>query len=398
MSIYSLFTIKRYIEQLLMSPFIILGHMIGWFRPKSDYDIFFFIPIYGVGGAEYVNAKILKVIREHKKIKLVFTKKSHSSTSLHLFEHPNVTIEDISGYTDNKFLYFMNVLYRGIMATEILKQKKRPVVFIGQCNFGYKLTPHLYRKCHIIELIHVFGVAFSRVWMPFVSFLDTRMTIGYNVMEEINNYQRKIGVPEKYIRFEKLNLYVDMPEHYQKAERNDGLLRVYYAGRNDQIKRMYLMYEIARRISKENLPIRFTFVGNLQEGLPPDSGQLGAFPGIIAAGSDMYEFVTQNDVVLLTSKKEGLPIMILEAMKLGLVPVTTPAEADIPIYINDTNGYLLDESSEETIISSAVHALKELSANKALYQSKSAAAKETYQSNFSEKIFEDKIRELFGIK
>lgn len=397
MSLYSLFTVKRYIEQLMMSPFIILGHLIGLFRPKSDFDVFFFIPNYGVGGAEYVNAKILEVIRGNKKTKLIFTKKSYAKTALHLFEHPNVTIEDISKYGDNKYLYFINILYRGIMASEILKQKKRPVVFIGQCNFGYKLTPHLYRKCHIIELIHVFGIEFSRVWMPFASFLDTRIGIAYNVIDQINDYQKKIGVPEKYIRFEKLNLYVDMPETYKKTERQDGLLRVYYAGRNAPEKRVHLLYEIARRISKEQLPIHFTFVGDLKHDAPADADSFATFPGTITAGNDMYEFVTTNDVVLLTSRKEGLPIMILEAIKLGIVPVSTP-EADIPVYINESNGYLLDDSSEESIVSSAVYALKELAANKELYQRKSAAAKATYHSNFGKQIFDDKIRELFTLK
>lgn len=397
MSIYLLFTIKRYIEQLMMSPFIILGHVIGWFRPKSDYDIFFFIPNYGVGGAEYVNAKILEVVQADKKVKLIFTRISYAKTALHLFEHPNVTIEDISKYSDNKYLYFMNILYRGILASEILKQKKRPLVFNGQCNFAYKLSPHLYRKCHIIELIHVFDTRFARVWMPFVSFLDTRIGIAYNVIDQINDYQRKIGVPEKYIRFEKLNLYVDMPDSYKKAVRQDGLLRVYYAGRNAPEKRVHLLYEIARRVSKEGLPIRFTFVGDLKHDAPADLEHIAAFPGMITAGADVYEFVRTNDVVLLTSRKEGLPIMILEAIKLGIVPVTTP-EADIPVYINASNGYLLDDHSEETIVSSAVQALKELAADKELYLSKSAAAKETYQKNFGKKIFDDKIRELFATK
>ena len=75
MNKYQLFTAKRYAEQIIMYPFVLLGRLIGMFSVPKDVDIFFFIPIYGLGGAEYVHAKILEALYDQK-ILLVFTKKS----------------------------------------------------------------------------------------------------------------------------------------------------------------------------------------------------------------------------------------------------------------------------------------------------------------------------------
>ncbi len=395
MSVYLLFTIKRYLEQFIMSPFVLLGHIIGLFRKDGNYDIYFLIPIYGVGGAEYVNAKILDALNENKKIKLVFTKKSRERTALHLFQHPNVTIEDISKYTDNKFMFFLNLMFRGIMATEILKQAKRPVVFIGQCNFGYKLSPHLYRKCKVIDIIHGFDLKFTRVWMPFTPFLDVRMGIAYNVIRRLNQYQEAVGIPEKYHQFEKLTLYVAIPGNITKTNREDHLLKVYYAGRNSAEKRVHLMFEIARKALKKNLPVQFTFVGDFSGGLPADHASFGNFPGLIPAGEPMYEFIRENDVVMLTSDREGLPIMLLEAMQLGIVPMATPV-GDIPVYINNENGYLLDGPGETDIIDQAVTALEELCGNQAVYHQKSREARATYLKHFSKAQFDQVLLKLFS--
>ncbi len=145
MNKYQLFTIKRYLEQFLMFPFVLLGRLLALFTARTDFDIFFYIPIYGLGGAEYVNAKILEALPDQK-ILLVFTKKSKDDTALKLFQHANVHIKDISFWTDNKLIYWANFIARGYFA-QMMKRNKRDVkLFIGQCNFGYKLTPHITKR------------------------------------------------------------------------------------------------------------------------------------------------------------------------------------------------------------------------------------------------------------
>lgn len=153
---YKLFTIKRYIEQIIMYPFVLLGKIIATLYPLNDeYDVFLFFPGYAIGGAERVNAEIVKALAD-KKVIIFFTKNSPNDGMKHFFQLPHVTLKEINKWTDNKWIYWGNLLYRGICSQYINKQKSTPTVFIGQCNFAYKLTPHIKRSIKITELIHMY--------------------------------------------------------------------------------------------------------------------------------------------------------------------------------------------------------------------------------------------------
>ncbi|MGN6511934.1 MAG: hypothetical protein ACTHLD_20885, partial [Chitinophaga sp.] len=162
---YPWLILKRRLEGIFIFPFALLGRLIARFRPLGEtYDLFFFFPFYHIGGAEKVHSEIVKLFPE-KKIIVFFTKKSVNDALLPQFEGSNITIRNISAYTDNKLLYFNNLIWRGIAAAYIARQNERPVVFNGQCNFAYKLSPHLPADVRQIELIHSF-CSFSYIRLP----------------------------------------------------------------------------------------------------------------------------------------------------------------------------------------------------------------------------------------
>ena len=397
MTRYQLFTIKRYAEQVLMYPFVLLGRIIAMFTAKqTDYDLFFFIPIYGVGGAEYVNAKILDAL-PGRKILLVFTRKSHETTARHLFEHEHVTIHDISRWTDNKFIYWANFICRGYYARLIRRNKRKATVFIGQCNFAYKLTPHLYRRNHVIELIHLYDKVFCNVWLPFVSFLDARLCVSQAEIDKFIAYAQQAGVPEKYVhRFRELRLFVEIPPEKQRIHRNDGNLHVFYAGRGSTQKRLWLSFEIARRVKQSGLPVTFHYVGNFADELPEDINDIAHYSPPVNIGNDMYDYIRDKDVLLLTSQSEGFPVVLLEAMHFGIVPVITPV-GGMPLVIKQyENGILLDNQSEEAVITSGVAALEKLCADRMLYDRLSAKEQETFRSLFSREKFDTFVRGVFN--
>jgi len=64
--LYALFFIKRYLEQVLMFPFIVAGKIYARLYPlKKEYDHFLFFPVYEIGGAERVNAEIVEALAEN---------------------------------------------------------------------------------------------------------------------------------------------------------------------------------------------------------------------------------------------------------------------------------------------------------------------------------------------
>lgn len=397
MTKYKLFTYKRYAEQALMYPFVLLGRFLALFSIRNDFDIYFFIPIYGLGGAEYVNAKILDALPDQK-ILLIFTKKSTDETAIKFFQHPNVQIKDCSKWTDNKWIYWANFVMRGYFASLISKNKGVPKVFIGQCNFGYKLTPHLPKDIVVLELIHLFDQKFCNVWMPFVSFLNRRMCVAKAEIDKINTYADSVGIPIQYKDlFSELRLFVDIPEDIKPSFQFNKRLKVYYAGRGTAQKRLWLHFEIARRVKALSLPIDFYYVGNFQDELPSDIAEFASYTPSLAMGRSMYEFIKDKNILLLTSHSEGFPVALLEAMHFGIIPVVTPV-GGMPTAINHLkNGILLNNESEETVIKSAIAALQLLVSEQELRDSLSTNIRKTFFEQFSKAQFDLFVRKFFEL-
>ncbi|REE27452.1 glycosyltransferase involved in cell wall biosynthesis [Winogradskyella pacifica] len=65
--------------------------------------------------------------------------------------------------------------------------------------------------------------------------------------------------------------------------------------------------------------------------------------------SEVFDLYVEQDIILLPSKGEGLPVVIVEAMKYGVVPITTNLESGIPELIeNKINGFTVPAGEVET--------------------------------------------------
>jgi glycosyltransferase involved in cell wall biosynthesis len=80
------------------------------------------------------------------------------------------------------------------------------------------------------------------------------------------------------------------------------------------------------------------------------------------------------DVVLLVSRWEGLPLTILEAMRLGAVLCTTAVGAVAEAITHNVTGFLLPPRGSSAIAREAVRTLQTLARDRALLRRVSAAA------------------------
>lgn len=393
---YTIFTIKRYLEQIIMFPFILIGNMLARLNPlKQEYDVFLFFPGFAIGGAERVNAEILKCL-DDKKVMVFFTKHSANKGMYHFFQLPHVEIRDISTWTDNKWVFWGNLIFRGICSRYINQQTTPPVVFIGQCNFGYKLTPHIKRNIKIHELIHMVDPRFNWVWGPFVPFLTTRILVGDVFIDKYTALYREMGIPDKYNqRFKKIVYRLEYIPDTWVVRNYSNPLRVYYAGRGGPQKRVHLLVEIISRCRAMNLPIQFHLAGSFKSELPQNLIDDGTYVGEIQGGEAMYAFHKEHDILLMTSAFEGFPLVIMEAMAFGAIPVV-PAIDAIPEHIQSgKNGFLLSNPQIETeLVKDAVDQLSYLVAHKEQLMGISQEAYQYARSAFSAERFRQAYREV----
>jgi glycosyltransferase involved in cell wall biosynthesis len=109
---------------------------------------------------------------------------------------------------------------------------------------------------------------------------------------------------------------------------------------------------------RRGCPVRGVVAGSGPE-LPEVQRRAAASEGVVALGErrDVADLMSAADVVCLTSRAEGLPIVVLEAMALAR-PILSPAIGGIPDAIGD-HGILVGDDSVDAIAAALCAAAQE---------------------------------------
>lgn len=133
------------------------------------------------------------------------------------------------------------------------------------------------------------------------------------------------------------------------------------AGRLKPIKRLDIFLEAAKLIQAHLPNTRFVIAGDGSEEikLRALAQARGLQDKVLFLGhrNDIYDVLRAFDVLVLCSDHEGLPMVLLEALCLGVV-VVARAVGGIPEVIqNDANGVLVDSSDPQSLADACVQAL-----------------------------------------
>lgn len=107
--------------------------------------------------------------------------------------------------------------------------------------------------------------------------------------------------------------------------------------------------------------------------------------------ADMPQFFSAIDLFVLSSHGEGLPLVILEAMSAGKAVVATDVGGVREAVQDQQTGLLVPESSPEAL----AEALLALLGNPERLESFARAAREVGLRDFSEKLFQRRVKELY---
>lgn len=220
------------------------------------------------------------------------------------------------------------------------------------------------------------------------------LTIGYEhaydiftcCSQQLLDWCHAMGVPE-----EKLSLLWNAPSYHLPAaaveaalrnrrNRKAGCLRVLFLGRLDRQKGLDRLTAIARLSRNVGLKLEWRLVGASVMG---DAGRheleqlsIAIEPPKLTA-EELTQCYSWADVVLLVSRWEGLPLTILEAMRLGAIVCTTAVGAVAEAITHNVTGFLLPSHGASAIAREAVNILQTLGRDRVLLRRISSAAAET---------------------
>lgn len=390
---FKLYILKRQLEDIIIFPFIIIGRIISFFHSrKTGYETYFFFSFYHTGGAEKVHALITKAIGNPSCI-IYFTRKSDNENFYNEFKQSGCKIKDISKYTDSKTLYFINLIWRGIISGYINRQNELPVVFNGQCNFGYKISPWINTKIPQVELIHSLNT-FSWIRIPFVPFITKTIMISKVKIEEHLQQYKKLKVPDLYHQRIRYILNGIHFTGHEIQKDYSGIIKVLYVGRGTEEKRVHLIAELAQRIHQLQLPAEFVFIGDVHHSIPPAFLPYCILTGN-KAGNETDKIYDESHIVIITSYTEGFPLAIMEGMSKACAIIATPV-GDIPIHVkNNENGFLFTSvNNKEKIINEGIKFVTLLTKNRELLKHMGERNKQYAVNHFGIEKFNHQYQQL----
>jgi glycosyltransferase involved in cell wall biosynthesis len=393
---YKAFILKRNIENVFILPFVLLGKVIAMFKPlKEEYEHFYFFPFYHIGGAEKVHYQIAEVTNKGSGI-IFITKKSLNNLYYEQFLDTGCRLVDVSKYTDNKYLYFNNLIFRGIISYYINTQKRKSLVFNGQCNFGYKLSPWVNKNIPQLELIHSL-CSFSYIRIPFINYYYKTVMISKKRVKDHEDLYDRYNIPAFYkSRIVFILNGIVLPPHVKTTVNENEPLKVLYVGRDTEEKRVHLIAAVAKAIEDKNISAEFIFMGEVKNAIPAELHSYCTFLGNQNDEEKIDAIYMQADVLLMLSTTEGFPMAIMESMARGLAIVSTDV-GEIPYHVqSNVNGYLIDNPADnDHVFKAAVNHITEIANNRNLLTVFRDNNISHAQKHFSLQRFSNEYNQLF---
>lgn len=138
----------------------------------------------------------------------------------------------------------------------------------------------------------------------------------------------------------------------------DSIPTFIHVARHHPVKNHERMFSVFKRLEKEGMGFHLLVIGdhyeNFIEGLKGNKNI-----HLLGPRTNIGDYMSFADYFVLTSDKEGLPLSLLEAMSMGVIPICTPAGGIKDVLRNGENGYIGSEVSDEAFYKAVKQALSD---------------------------------------
>jgi L-malate glycosyltransferase len=183
--------------------------------------------------------------------------------------------------------------------------------------------------------------------------------LGRNLVRHVS--PRKVVVVRNGLDLESIHSHLSVSEAKRNLGIPEGCLVMGYAGRLEPVKRLDLLVAAARLVAARLPETRFVIVGEGREGPRLQqlvaASRLGDRVWFLGHRDDIHDVMRAFDLFVLCSDHEGLPMVLLEALYLG-VPVVARRVGGIPEVLGDgLGGVLVDSGDPPQLAESCVRLL-----------------------------------------
>lgn len=339
-----------------------------------------------VGGAERVHAEIVAAIDDSRPV-VVFTK-PHAERGALLGAYARGGRAAVYALSPRRRRYLRGYLDEARVVAEI-NGASRPIVFGAFNHLFYQLLPRLGPHVRVVDLIHNFGLGYEVTSLAHVARIDARVVLAETFAQGLAALYAARGLEGFAQRVRVIANAVELPP---LAPKGDGPLRVVFVGRPAAEKRVALVGAIATALHRRGVEARFTLIGVDPGDLREADRARCRCLGLVVDRDTVEREEAAAHVVLLTSRREGLPLALLEGMARAAVPVVA-AVGGIPEHVaHGVSGFLLPPEPAASLVGSAADALERLAGDRALLTTLGRAARAHAEAHFTRERFTQQWR------
>jgi glycosyltransferase involved in cell wall biosynthesis len=158
------------------------------------------------------------------------------------------------------------------------------------------------------------------------------------------------------VKPEKTNKYLDVVKFTSKIKTTPDTKVLINVGRVDGQKNQKLLIDSYIELKKKGYELALIIAGQTGEGDNVFFRELKSYTSkdnihFIGTVNNVVDYLLCSDVFCLSSKFEGLPISLLEAISVGVIPSCTPA-GGIPSVLGNEYGYVSNDFSTSSYVKS----------------------------------------------
>ena len=300
------------------------------------------IPSMVCGGSEKVTSTVIKTLAENDYDVFLITEGENNVEILEELKGSIASHFDLSEYH--------SLEEKQVILLEYLKNEKLDfIVGVNSSLFLHSLFEFdKFRDLKVVDVIH--GASNSWYFYQSVFYnelIDFHICISKLIARELESSgvdTSKIKIIENGIDTE----YFDSGEVIRQKD-----LTIGYLGRLTDEKNPLLFVDVACEYREENVHWVMAGSGVLKQECKKKVRDCKVenftFLGEITE-DEVKDFLMNVDILLLTSKREGLPLVVLEAMSMGVCVIVSDVGALSDIIKNGTNGFIVQKQEPEAFI------------------------------------------------
>jgi len=336
--------------------------------------IIFIFPYFKVGGADKVHLEIIRSVNQDKRIFVLF-----SSTD-------SYKISD--EFKKNATCFFVHTKFRKIICAIFLIVLTRIItITVFGCNskYFYLLLPKISKKSIKIDLTHAFSYpdwGIENIAINYIPYIDKRIVINNRTLFDYENQYKNSGIDCNYLnRFQIIPNGIEIKNLDMSVieDRFDNF-KIGYVGRFAHEKRPEIFLSLSTALCQSGIKARM-IVDEFKD-IKSKYNMIEILEGITDTELIRKEF-SEISVLIVPSLREGFPLVIMEAMELG-IPVISTAVGSISEHLCDgENGFISPNIESSYFLNFCSEKIMLMKKNRYLYKKISTHAREYAIANFN---------------